>query len=131
MTTANRRIAQDASTVERIADEIQRAKHNIARSAAAAGEDLSAELRSLQDDLDAIKLTMAGFAMSSTAEATGAASRIGAVASETASDFADSAKKQTQSVLADLETFARKNPRYVLGGAVGIGLVLGLIMRRR
>ena len=32
---------------------------------------------------------------------------------------------------ADLETFARQNPRYVLGGALGLGLVLGLTLRRR
>ena len=119
-----------AAAAERVSEELQRAKDNIARSAAAAGEDLTAQLAQLQDDINGIKRTLGGFAEFSRAEAAGAASRIGGVAAETAGVFADEAKKETQSVLADLEAFARENPRYVLGGALGLGLVLGLMLRR-
>ena len=120
-----------AAAAERISEELQRAKDNIARSAAAAGEDVSEQLAQLQEDINGIKRTIGGFAEFSRAEAAGAASRIGGVAAETAGAFADEAKKETQSVVADLEAFARENPRYVLGGALGVGLVLGLMLRRR
>ena len=33
--------------------------------------------------------------------------------------------------MADFEEFARKNPRFVLGSALGLGFVLGLMMGRR
>ena len=132
MKTAHQRTVDSmAAAAERIGDELVRVKDNIASSAADAGDDLAAELRRLQKDLNAIKETVAGFGKASGVEAGEAASRIGAVASEAAGDFADNAKREAQSVIADLETFARQNPRYVLGGALGLGVVLGLMLRRR
>ena len=132
MKTAHQRTVDSmAAAAERIGEELVRVKDNIASSAADAGDDLAAELRRLQKDLSAIKETIAGFGKESSAEASDAASRIGAAASEAAGEFAENAKKETQSVIADLETFARQNPRYVLGGALGLGLVLGLMLRRR
>ena len=120
-----------AAAAERIGDELLRAKDKIANSASDAGEDLAAELRRLQRDLSAVKETIAEFGKESGAEAGEAASRISAAASDAASEFADNAKQVAVSVIADLETFARKNPRYVLGGALATGVVLGLLLRRR
>ena len=120
-----------AAAAGRIGDELTRAKDNISSSAADTREDLTAELRRLQNDLDVMQETILGFGKTSRAEASAAASRIGAAASDAASDFAANAKNEPQSVMADLETFARQNPRYVLGGALGLGLVLGLTLRRR
>lgn len=119
-----------AAAAGRIGDELARAKDHIASSASDTREDLAAELRRLQKDLAAMEETIVGFGRASGTEAAGAASRIGAVASDAASEFADNAKKETQSVMADVETFVRQNPRYVLGGALGLGLVLGLTLRR-
>ena len=65
-------------------------------------DDLAAQLRRLQDDLSALKETMS-----------------------------KGAKAEANSVVADLEDFARKNPGAVLGGAIGLGVVLGLLLRRR
>jgi ElaB/YqjD/DUF883 family membrane-anchored ribosome-binding protein len=119
-----------SAAAERIGDELLRAKDKIANSASDAGEDLAAELRRLQRDLSAVEETLAGFGKESGAEASEAASRIGAAASDAASEFAGNAKHDAASVMADLETFARKNPRYVLGGALATGVVLGLLLRR-
>ena len=95
-------------------------------------EDLAVELHRLQRDLSAFKATIAGLGKESGAEASEAASRIGAAASEAAANSAsDNAKHDAESVIADLEAFARKNPRYVLGGALAAGVVLGLLLRRR
>ena len=132
MKATNHRGAEGiAAAAERITEELQRAKDNIASSATDAGEDLTKQLQRLQKDLNAIKDTIAGFGKASGTEAGEAASRIGGVATEAAGEFADSARQQAQSVIADLEVFARQNPRYVLGGALGLGVVLGLMLRRR
>jgi ElaB/YqjD/DUF883 family membrane-anchored ribosome-binding protein len=119
------------SVAERIAEELQSTKDNLARSASATGDDLAAQIRQLHDDLSTIKETIAAFGQTSRAQAGDAASRIGATAKEAAGDFADSAKKDAQSLLAEFEDYARTNPHYVVGGAIGLGLVLGLFLRRR
>ena len=120
-----------AAAAERIGEELIRVKEKIAGSAADAGDDLAAELRQLQDDLGAIKETIAEFGRTSGAQAGASASRIGAAASDAASAFAKNAQQDAESVIGDLEAFARKNPRYVLGGALAAGVVLGLVLRRR
>jgi ElaB/YqjD/DUF883 family membrane-anchored ribosome-binding protein len=85
------------------------AKDNTANGAA---EDIAAQLRRLQDDLAALKETLANVTKSAAEEA------------------AESARQQARSVVADAEDFARKNPRAVLGGAVALGFALGLMLRR-
>jgi ElaB/YqjD/DUF883 family membrane-anchored ribosome-binding protein len=132
MTTANQQSAEGlAAAAARIAAELQRARDDIARSAASAGDDLAAELHRLQDDLAAIQQTVAGFGKQTGAEASGAAPRIGAAAADAARDFADNARQDASSALADFEEFCRKNPRCVLGGALALGFILGLMLRRR
>ena len=120
-----------AAAAARIAEELQRTRDNIARSASDAGGELADELRKLQDDLAAIQRTVAGFGEEAREEAAGAASRIGATASDAAHDFAGSAKEHAHSAMADFEAFTRKNPQVVLGATLGLGVVIGLLMRRR
>ncbi len=120
-----------ADAAARIAEELQRAKDNLSRSASDAGGELAGELRKLQDDLAAIQRTVAGFSHEARTEAAGAASRIGAHASGAAHEFADTARQQAHSAMADFEEFARKNPQVVIGATFGIGVVLGLLLRRR
>ena len=110
---------------------MQRAKDNLSRSASDAGGELGGELRKLQDDLAAIQRTVAGFGL-------GGARRSGRRglahrrhAADAAHEFADSAKQQAHSAMADFEDFARKNPQVVLGATLGLGVVLGLMLRRR
>jgi ElaB/YqjD/DUF883 family membrane-anchored ribosome-binding protein len=126
-----RTVESMAAAAERIGEELARAKRNIADSAADTGDDLAAELRRLQDDLNAVKDTIANFGETSRAEAAGAASRIHATAKEAAAGLADNAKQDAHSLLAELEDYARQNPQYVVGGAIGLGLLLGLFLRRR
>jgi len=119
------------SAAERVSEELQRAKDNIARAAAATGDDLAAQIKRVQDDLNAIKDTIAGFGQTSRDEATGAASRIGAVAKDAAGEYADTMKQDAQSTIDAFEAYARKNPHVVLGGALGLGVVLGLLLGRK
>jgi ElaB/YqjD/DUF883 family membrane-anchored ribosome-binding protein len=120
-----------AAAAAHIAEELQRAKDNLSRSASDAGGELADELRRLQDDLAAIQRTVAGFGHEARTEAAGAASRIGGHASDAAHEFAGSAKQQASSAMADFEAFARKNPYVVLGATLGVGVVIGLLLRRR
>ncbi len=109
---------------ERVVEELHRGKDQ--RSAAA--DDLAMQMRKLQDDFAAIKDAIAQIAG---AEAREAASRIGAAAKDAAGAFAEGAKHDSQAILADLEAYARKNPHYALGAALGLGLFFGLMLRRR
>jgi len=93
--------------------------------ASGAGDDVAAQLGRLQDELSAIKQTIAGFGKVSS----GACSCEACV--ETARKIAQHAEQEVQAAIADLKTFAQHNPRYVLGGALGVGLVLGLMLHRR
>ncbi len=98
---------------------------------ASAGADLAAQLERLQHDIADIRRTVAGFAETSGAEARGAASRIGGVASEKIDEFADRARKESETIVGELEAYARKNPYQVLAGALGVGVIIGLSLRRR
>jgi ElaB/YqjD/DUF883 family membrane-anchored ribosome-binding protein len=94
-----------------------------------AGDDMAAQLGRLQDELRALKETMASFGKPPGRETGGACNCAACV--EAASQLARHARQDAEAAIADLETFARKNPRYVLGGALGVGLVLGLLLQRR
>ena len=88
----------------------------------ATGEDLAAQFRRLQDDLKAIKETLAG---------KHAAGCNCAACAEEASKLAQHAKDEVHSAVAELEAYARKHPQYVVGGALGLGVVLGLLLGRK
>ncbi len=120
-----------AAAAARIADELQRAKDNLSKSASDAGGELGGNLRKLQDDLAGIQQTMADFSREARVEAAGAASRIGAHASGAAYDLAEGARETAQSAVADFEDFTRRNPQVVLGAALGLGVVIGMFLRRR
>lgn len=130
MDAANDR-SRASTAAERVSEELQRARDNIVRAADSAGADLAAELERLQGDIADIKRTLAGFAEASGAEARGAASRLGGVASEKIDEFAERARSESETIVGELEAYARKNPYQVLAGALGIGVIIGLLMRRR
>ena len=93
-------------------------------TAVAAGDDVAAQIGRLRDEVSAIQQTIAGVGKASN----GACSC--AVCAEAANQLARHAKQDAQAAIADLETFARQNLRCVVGGALGVGLVLGLLLRR-
>lgn len=119
-----------AGLATRLAEELQRAKDKIARSADSAGEDLALQLRQLQDDVAAIQNTIGAFGKAASAEAGEAATRMGSAGAEAAREFAADAREHAHSVIGDVEEFARRNPHCVLGCTLGLGVILGLLMRR-
>lgn len=120
-----------ASLAKRLFEELERAKDNVGRSADAAGEDLAAELRQLQDDLAAIQHTIGAFGKAARAEAGEASARTRAAGADAAREFAADAGNRVHATIADFEEFARRNPQCVLACALGLGAILGLLMRRR
>jgi ElaB/YqjD/DUF883 family membrane-anchored ribosome-binding protein len=94
-------------------------------AAAGAGDEVAAQIGRLQDELNAIKQTVAGFG-----RASGGACNCAACA-DAAHQLAQHARQDVQAAIADLEALARRNPRYLIGGALGVGLVVGLLLGRR
>lgn len=84
-------------------------------------DDVAAQLGRLQDELTAIKEAIA---------ATHHESCNCAACAEEASKMAQHAKERVQPAIGDLEAYIRDNPRAVIGGALGIGVLLGLFLRR-
>jgi ElaB/YqjD/DUF883 family membrane-anchored ribosome-binding protein len=93
-------------------------------TAAGAGDDVAAQLGRLQDELSAIKQTLAGFGKASSGACSCAA------CADAASQLAKHARQEARSAIADVEAFARQNPQYALGGALGVGVLLGLLLKR-
>jgi ElaB/YqjD/DUF883 family membrane-anchored ribosome-binding protein len=120
-----------ASLAKRLVEELQRAKDNISRSADAAGADVAAELHQLRDDLAAVQHTISAFATAARAGAGEASAGMRAAGAEAAREFAADASNRVHSTIADFEEFARRNPQCVLACALGLGAILGLLMRKR
>ena len=102
---------------------MQRAKDNISEAAASARDDIAADLRRLSADVTSLKDTVAKLAKTTTAEVGGAATGIG-------EGIASAAKDQANTMLAEFEAIARRNPLGVVIGAFGIGVFIGLIKGR-
>lgn len=85
-------------------------------------DDVAAQLRRLQDELKAVKETIANIG-----EKTFDPGRCAADAGK----LAQAAKDEVHSTMAALEDYARKNPAYAVGGALGLGVILGILLGRR
>ena len=96
--------------------------------AAGAADEVAAQIGRLRDELGTIKQTIADFGKASSGRARGACNC--AACADAASQLALHAKQNAQAAIADLETYAKQNLRCVVGGALGVGLVLGLLLRR-
>ena len=119
---SSKRHAESASG--RIGDDVQRAKENISGAAASARDDIAADLRRLSADVTSLKDTVAALAKTVTAEVGEAATGIGG-------DIASAAKDQANTLLSEFEAVARRNPLGVVIGALGIGILIGIMKGRR
>jgi hypothetical protein len=108
----------------RISDDVLRAKENISEAAASARDDIATDLRRLSADVVSLKDTVAELAKAVTTEVGGAATGIG-------EDIASAAKDKANTLLSEFEAAARRNPLGVVIGALGIGMLIGLMKGRR
>jgi BMFP domain-containing protein YqiC len=130
MTVANDKSAAGSgkqhteSATGRIGDDVRRAKENISEAATSARDEIAADLRRLSADVVSLKDTVAELAKAVTTEVGGAATGVG-------EDMASAAKDKANTLLSEFEAAARRNPLGVVIGALGIGMLIGLIKGRR
>jgi BMFP domain-containing protein YqiC len=130
MTVANDKSAAGSgkqhteSATGRIGDDVRRAKENISEAATSARDEIAADLRRLSADVVSLKDAVAELAKAVTTEVGGAATGVG-------EDMASAAKDKANTLLSEFEAAARRNPLGVVIGALGIGMLIGLIKGRR
>jgi hypothetical protein len=107
----------------RVADDVRRAKDNIAQAATDTRDELGDELRRLREDFASLKDTVLQLASAVGAE-------IGEAAGEIGDEVASSARRQTTTIAADLEDMTRRNPLGFMAGAFILGLLIGMLRSR-
>ncbi|AXK83307.1 DUF883 family protein [Pseudolabrys taiwanensis] len=107
----------------------------VAENAANFSDDLAGDVRKLRDDIGAIQKTLAQFISTTAGEAARTAQNVGASVtsqvSDIASEAASVATQQAKTFASELEGMARRNPLGTIGGAVLVGVVIGLLSRGR
>lgn len=107
-----------------------------------AADDATSQIDSLRRDLNGLKDAVSEFlaqtAARSAEAAQGAASRVAEQSAAAAGRLAEGgaalagqAAEQTKSVAVELESMARRNPLSAIAAAAAIGLVIGMMGRRR
>ncbi len=108
------------------------------KEAATARETAGGDLKALQNDLGDLKETVAKLVSLATTEAAKSAheiaDQVGTAASELAergANVASAATGQANTLVSELENIARRNPLGTLAGAVVVGILIGMLGRRR
>ncbi len=125
-----------------ISESIAHGRDVVGNAAADAVDAAAPDLQALRNDLNHLKDTVAKFiaqassdaAKSARTTAANAAGQVGSVARDLAgkgADLASAANEQGKSLVTEVETMARNNPFRAIVGAVVVGLVIGLMGRRR
>lgn len=111
------------ASMGRLVDDVQRVSENIADAAASGRDDVSADLRRLSADVARLRDTVADIAKTMATEVGDAASSLGA-------DAKSAAKDGATTLLSEAEAIARRNPLGVVIGALGIGILIGMMKGR-
>ena len=125
-----------------ISESVARGKDAIGAAATDAMNAAGSDLQSLRADLNGLKDTLAKFMSQAGSEAaksarevrSNVAEQVGGVANDLAdrgAEMASAASDQAKSFAAELENMARRNPIGALAGAVVVGVLIGLLGRRR
>jgi ElaB/YqjD/DUF883 family membrane-anchored ribosome-binding protein len=97
--------------------------------------DAGFDLNTLRSDLSDLKETVAKLVSRASNEATNSAREIAGEVGTTAKDLAErganAATDHAKTLLAELENVGRRNPLGALAGAVVIGILIGMMERRR
>jgi ElaB/YqjD/DUF883 family membrane-anchored ribosome-binding protein len=133
---------QAESFSNNVGDALDRGTSDLADSASAARDSFAEDLSNLRADLARMQETVSRFASEASSNATrtvrdvgqAVASEVGSAASELAeagSEMASSAKEQVKTVASGLEGMARKNPLGTLAASLLVGVIIGMMSRRR
>jgi ElaB/YqjD/DUF883 family membrane-anchored ribosome-binding protein len=125
-----------------ISESVARGKEAIGTAATEAMNSAGSDLQSLRTDLNSLKETLAKFMSQAGSEAaksarevtSNVAGQVGSVANDLAdkgAEMVSAASVRAKSFGSELENMARRNPIGALAGAVVIGVLIGLMGRRR
>jgi ElaB/YqjD/DUF883 family membrane-anchored ribosome-binding protein len=97
--------------------------------------DAGVDLNTLRSDLSDLKETVAKLVSRASDEAASSvreiASEVGTTAKDLAERGANVATDQAKTLVAELENIGRRNPLGALAGAVVVGILIGMMERRR
>lgn len=124
-----------------IVDSVARGKDAISAVTAEAMNSAGSDITALRADLNGLKDTVAKFISQVSNEAaksarevtTSVTDRVGDVSSHYAgkgAELTSAATEQAKTVATELESMARRNPLGAIGGAVLVGVLIGLLGRR-
>jgi ElaB/YqjD/DUF883 family membrane-anchored ribosome-binding protein len=131
-----------ASVGASVSESVARGRDAVSAAANDAINATGGDLQTLRTDLNRLKETVSAFMAQATAEATRSAreassnvvGRIGDVAGDIAqrgSTMAATATDQARSVASEFEGMVRRNPLGAMTGAVMVGILIGMLGRRR
>jgi ElaB/YqjD/DUF883 family membrane-anchored ribosome-binding protein len=129
---------RDNSLRESAANSVSRGKDGVSAAASDAMDAAGVDLKALQNDLSDLKETVAKLVSRAGDEAAKSAREIAGQVSTTASDLAErganvasAATDQAKTLVTELENIARRNPLGALAGAMVVGVLIGMMERRR
>jgi len=125
-----------------ISESVARSKDAIGAAASEAMNSASSDMQLLRNDLNSLRDTMSAFITQATDHATksarevasNVAGQVGDVASDLANRGANAASvaaTQAKTFAGELENMARRNPLGAIAGAVLIGVLIGVMGRRK
>jgi ElaB/YqjD/DUF883 family membrane-anchored ribosome-binding protein len=125
-----------------VSDSMARGRDFVGAAANEATNSAGSDLQSLQSDLNRLKDTVTKFMSQAADEATksarevsaNVAGRVGDVATDIAqrgSAMASTATDQAKTFASEVENMARRNPIGAMAGAVVVGILIGMLGRRR
>jgi ElaB/YqjD/DUF883 family membrane-anchored ribosome-binding protein len=131
-----------ASAGASVSESVARGRDAVSAAANDAINAAGGDLQTLRTDLNRLKETVSAFMAQATAEATRSAreassnvvDRIGDVAGDIAqrgSTMASTATDQARSLASEFEDMVRRNPIGAMTGAVMVGILIGMLGRRR
>ena len=130
--------ARDNGLRESVANSLNRGKEAVNTAAADAKEAAGVDLKALQSDLSGLKEAVSKLVSRGTDEAAKSARDIAGQMSAAAGDLAERganaasvATDQAKTLVTELENIARRNPLSALAGAVVVGVLIGMMERRR
>jgi hypothetical protein len=133
---------QAESFSNNVGDALDRGTSDLADSESTARDSFAEDLSNLRANLARMQEALSRFTSEASSNATrtvrdvgqAVASEVGSAASslaEAGSEMASSAKEQVKTVASGLEGMARKNPLGTLAASLLVGVIIGMMSRRR
>jgi ElaB/YqjD/DUF883 family membrane-anchored ribosome-binding protein len=114
-----------------VVETLNRGKDALGSAASDALNSASSDLQALRDDLNSLRDTMTTFMSEVSTEAMRSARDVSSAVADTGAKVASDAAQRGKSLANDLEDVARRNPLGAIAGAVMVGVLIGMMGRRR